>query len=86
MPANELDAKYIGTGDEFPRGAELEDLVALDAGLQALEKIDPRKCKADRTSLFRRVVYGRDRAGSGHLPVTVRRDLRMAEAWLNNEM
>jgi RNA polymerase sigma-70 factor, ECF subfamily len=62
------------------------DLVALDQGLITLEKIDPRKCKAVELRYFgglsmEEIAYSLDVS-----PVTVRRDLRMAEAWLYHEM
>ena len=62
------------------------DLVALDNALNALEKLDPRKCKAIELRYFGglsmdEVAYALDVSA-----VTVRRDLRMAETWLHREM
>jgi RNA polymerase sigma factor (TIGR02999 family) len=62
------------------------DLVALDAGLTALEKIDARKCKAVELRYFGGLSMD-DIAQAMELSVeTVRRDLRMAEAWLREGM
>jgi RNA polymerase sigma factor (TIGR02999 family) len=62
------------------------DLVALDAGLTALEKIDARKCKAVELRYFGGLSMD-DIAQAMELSVeTVRRDLRMAEAWLRDAM
>jgi RNA polymerase sigma-70 factor (ECF subfamily) len=62
------------------------DLVALDSGLNALEKLDPRKCKAVELRYFGGLSM-EEIADALHVsPITVRRDLRMAEAWLHKEM
>jgi RNA polymerase sigma-70 factor, ECF subfamily len=62
------------------------DLVALDTGLTALEKIDPRKCKAVELRYFGGLSMEEIAQSLEVSAVTVRRDLRMAEAWLNNQM
>jgi len=62
------------------------DLVALDAGLSALEKIDPRKCKAVELRYFGGFSMDEIAQTLEVSTITVRRDLRMAEAWLHQEM
>lgn len=62
------------------------DLVALDAALNALEKIDPRKCKAVELRYFGGLSMEEVARALDVSPVTVRRDLRMAEAWLQCEI
>jgi RNA polymerase sigma-70 factor, ECF subfamily len=62
------------------------DVVALDSGLDALEKLDPRKCKAIELRYFGGLSMDEIAHALDVSPVTVRRDLRMAEAWLHNEM
>jgi len=62
------------------------DLVALDGGLRALEKLDPRKCKAVELRYFGGLSMDEIAQALAVSPVTVRRDLRMAEAWLRHEM
>jgi len=62
------------------------DLVALDNGLCALEKLDPRKCKAVELRYFAGLSIDEIAQALDVSPVTVRRDLRMAEAWLHQEM
>ena len=62
------------------------DLVALDIGLNTLEKLDPRKCKAIELRYFGGLPMEEIARALDVSPVTVRRDLRMAEAWLRNEM
>src|SRR5271157_1601648 len=62
------------------------DLVALDSGLNALEKIDPRKCQAVELRYFGGLSMEEIAQALGVSAITVRRDLRMAEAWLHQEM
>jgi RNA polymerase sigma factor (TIGR02999 family) len=62
------------------------DLIALDSGLDALEKIDPRKCKAVELRYFGGLSMEEIAQSLDVSAITVRRDLRMAEAWLQREM
>ena len=62
------------------------DLMALDTGLNALEKIDPRKCKAVELRYFGGLSMDEIAQALDVSTITVRRDLRMAEAWLHQEM
>ena len=63
-----------------------QDLVALDNGLNALEKLDPRKCKAVELRYFGGLSMEEIAQTLEISAITVRRDLRMAEAWLHQEM
>lgn len=62
------------------------DLLALDSSLSALEKFDPRKCRAVELRYFGGFSMDEIARALEVSAVTVRRDLRMAEAWLNREM
>jgi RNA polymerase sigma-70 factor, ECF subfamily len=62
------------------------DLVALDNGLNALEKLDPRKSKAVELRYFGGLSMDEIAQTLDVSTVTIRRDLRMAEAWLHHEM
>ena len=62
------------------------DLVALDWSLSALEKIDPRKSRAVELRYFGGLSMDEIAQTLDVSAITVRRDLRMAEAWLNREM
>ena len=62
------------------------DLMALDNGLNALEKLDPRKCKAVELRYFGGLSMEEIAEALEVSAITVRRDLRMAEAWLHQEM
>jgi RNA polymerase sigma-70 factor, ECF subfamily len=61
-------------------------LLALDASLDALEKIDPRKCRAVELRYFGGLSMDEIAQTLEISAVTVRRDLRMAEAWLHHNM
>jgi RNA polymerase sigma factor (TIGR02999 family) len=63
-----------------------DDLVALDESLTDLEKIDARKCHAIELRYFAGLTMD-EIAQTMNLSVeSVRRDMRMAEAWLNHAM
>jgi RNA polymerase sigma-70 factor (ECF subfamily) len=62
------------------------DLLALDSSLEALEKFDARKCKAVELRYFGGLSMEEIAQSLGVSTITVRRDLRMAEAWLQKEM
>lgn len=62
------------------------DVVVLDRCLDQLEKVDPRKCKAIELRYFAGLSMDEISQTLDVSPVTVRRDLRMAEAWLYHEM
>ena len=61
-------------------------LLALDTGLNELEKFDPRKCKVVELRYFGGLSMDEIAQALSVSTVTVRRDLRMAEAWLHKEM
>jgi len=62
------------------------DLLALNDGLTALEKLDPRKCKAVELRYFVGLSMQEIAQALELSEITVRRDLRMAEAWLQREI
>ena len=62
------------------------DLVALDTSLTALERIDPRKCKAVELRYFGGLSTEEIAQALDVSSNTVLRDLRLAEAWLHQEM
>lgn len=62
------------------------DLLALNRALDALENFDPRKCKAIELKYFGGLSSEEIAEVLGISSVTVRRDLRIAEAWLRNEL
>lgn len=64
----------------------IRDLIALDGGLTALEKLDPRKCKAVELRYFGGLSMDEIAQTLDVSTITVRRDLRMAEAWLHQQI
>lgn len=62
------------------------DLLELDTALTALEKIDPRKSQAVELSYFGGLSIEEIARSFSVSPITVRRDLKMAKAWLHHEM
>jgi len=62
------------------------DLLALDDSLSALEKLDQRKCRAIELRYFGGLSMDEIAQTLNISPATLRRDLRMAEAWLQHEM
>ena len=62
------------------------ELLALDLGLNALEKFDVRKSKAVELRYFGGLSMDEIAQALDVSPITVRRDLRLAEAWLHKEM
>ena len=56
------------------------------AALTELKKLDERKCQAVELRYFGGLVTEEIAETLGISATTVRRDLRMAEAWLNREM
>jgi len=90
-------ARRRGAGKRAGRRVSLEDalsfqrersrdLVVLDSCLVALEKLDPRKSKAIELRYFGGLSMDEIAQTLDVSSVTVRRDLRMAEAWLHHEM
>ena len=62
------------------------ELLDLDGALTSLEKLDPRKSRAVELRYFGGLSMDEIAQSLDVSAVTVRRDLRMAEAWLNREM
>ena len=63
-----------------------QDFVALDAALNALEAVDPRKCKVVEMRFFGGMSE-EETAAALHLSVgTIKRDWRLAKAWLAREL
>ena len=63
-----------------------QELIALDNSLNALDKIDSRKCKIVELRYFGGLSMEEVAQSLEVSAVTVRRDLRMAEAWLHHQM
>jgi RNA polymerase sigma factor (TIGR02999 family) len=67
-------------------GTPSQDFVALDDALNALEAVDPRKCKVVEMRFFGGMSV-EETAEALHLSVgTIKRDWRLAKAWLAREL
>jgi len=63
-----------------------QDFVALDEALNALEAVDPRKCKVVEMRFFGGMSL-EETAEALHLSAgTIKRDWRLAKAWLAREL
>jgi RNA polymerase sigma-70 factor (ECF subfamily) len=85
--AGKRAGQNVSLGDAVSfRKERSRDLVALDTSLTALEKIDPRKCKAVELRYFGGLSTEEIAQALDVSSNTVLRDLRLAEAWLHQEM
>jgi RNA polymerase sigma factor (TIGR02999 family) len=62
------------------------DLIALDISLTDLEKVDARRCQAIELRYFAGLTMDEIAQAMNLSVETVRRDMRMAEAWLHRAM
>ena len=74
-----LDEAVVG-------GKRPADLVALDDALKALEQVDPRKVQVVEMRFFSGLTLEETAEVLKVSVMTVRRDLRMAKAWLYREL
>lgn len=61
-------------------------VIDVDAALDRLAKFDPRKARVVELIFFGGATYGEAAAALNVSDVTIHRDLRMAKAWLENEL
>jgi RNA polymerase sigma factor (TIGR02999 family) len=62
------------------------DVVALDEALERLTTLDPRKGRIVEVFYFGGLTYEETAQAVGISPATVHRELRLARAWLYNEL
>jgi RNA polymerase sigma factor (TIGR02999 family) len=62
------------------------DVVALDEALEGLLQLEPRLAQVIELHYFGGMTYEEIGAAVGASPATVHRDIRLAKAWLLNEM
>jgi RNA polymerase sigma factor (TIGR02999 family) len=62
------------------------DVVALDEALERLSALDPRKGRIVEVFYFGGLTYDETAQAVGVSPATVHRELRLARAWLYNEL
>ena len=73
------------TEDTMPPVAGI-DVIALDEALEALQKMEPRLAQAIELHYFGGLTYDQIAAAGGASAATVHRDIRLARAWLLNEI
>jgi RNA polymerase sigma factor (TIGR02999 family) len=77
----------LDTSVGTPKGeAQVTDIIALDRALRELEEHDPRKARAIELCLFAGLTGPEAATALGVSEPTVRRDLRMARAWLTTRL
>jgi len=79
-----LKVSLVEAGSFAPERSR--DLVALDNALKELEQLDSRKCKVVELRYFGGLSMDEIAQTLDVSLATVRRDLRMAEAWLRHQM
>ena len=62
------------------------DVVALDDALEALQQMEPRLAQVIELHYFGGLTYDQIAAAVGFSAATVHRDIRLARAWLLNEI
>ena len=62
------------------------DVVALDEALESLMQLEPRLAQVIELHYFGGLTYDQIAAAAGASPATVHRDIRLARAWLLNEI
>jgi RNA polymerase sigma factor (TIGR02999 family) len=62
------------------------DVIALDEALESLTRLEPRLARAIELHYFGGLSYEEMAEASGASTATVHRDIRLARAWLLNEM
>ncbi|HEX3951654.1 MAG TPA: ECF-type sigma factor [Steroidobacteraceae bacterium] len=62
------------------------DIVALDEALEGLVQLEPRLAQVIELHYFGGMTYDEIAAAVGASPATVHRDIRLAKAWLLNEI
>jgi RNA polymerase sigma-70 factor (ECF subfamily) len=74
--------------DDAPETAPLVDfdVIALDDALEGLQQMEPRLAQVIELHYFGGLTYDQIAAAVGASPATVHRDIRLARAWLLNEI
>jgi RNA polymerase sigma factor (TIGR02999 family) len=62
------------------------DVIALDEALESLQQLEPRLAQAIELHYFGGLTYDQIASAAGASTATVHRDIRLARAWLLNEL
>jgi RNA polymerase sigma factor (TIGR02999 family) len=82
VDARDLVAEVAG---EAPPPMDF-DVVALDDALEGLQQLEPRLAQVIELHYFGGLTYDQIAAAVGASAATVHRDIRLARAWLLNEI
>ncbi len=74
------------SGDPVVEPAADRDVIALDEALEGLEQLEPRLARAIELHYFGGLTYEEVANACGSSAATIHRDIRLARAWLLNEM
>lgn len=78
-------ARDLISEDTAPAGAGV-DVIALDEALESLQQMEPRLAQAIELHYFGGLTYDQIAEASGASTATVHRDIRLARAWLMQEI
>jgi RNA polymerase sigma factor (TIGR02999 family) len=79
-------ARALSIGDLEPLPATNFDVIALDDALESLARLEPRLAQVIELHYFGGLTYEQIAEASGASTATVHRDIRLARAWLLNEI
>jgi RNA polymerase sigma factor (TIGR02999 family) len=74
------------TDEELVRESRADELIALDEALERLKKLNERQCKVVECRFFAGLTQEEIAEALGVSVPTVRRDWRIARAWLSREL
>ena len=74
------------TDFQCPEKVQIDDLLALDEALDALEALHPRRCRIVECRFFAGLTIDESAVALEVSPGTVKRDWRLARAWLNQRL
>ena len=82
------DAQKVDIDAEQLRGLspKIENVIAIDEVLQRLERIDPRQSRLIELRFFAGLSVEEAAEVMGVSPVTIKREWRLAKAWLHREL
>ncbi len=76
----------LSIGDPDPPPVTNFDVIALDDALESLVRLEPRLAQVIELHYFGGLTYEQIAAAAGASTATVHRDIRLARAWLLNEI
>jgi RNA polymerase sigma-70 factor (ECF subfamily) len=78
--------RELNTGDTEVLPAKNMDVIALDDALESLTQLEPRLAQVIELHYFGGLTYEQIAEAAGASTATVHRDIRLARAWLLNEI